>query len=120
MKLFKQASPTTWAALSYITVGALVMVWTIVWYTYLRNHASEGAGYLYLCAGLLATGLTLFVIGLRIGRIGQAARGADEVAEATTPATTTAPVAMAPPAAPVVLAAPQPGPVVYPNAPSPR
>ena len=63
-------------AIFYITVGALLDVWTLVWYMYLRNTNYQGAAY-YWCAGLCLTGLTLIVIGFGLGHIGRAARNAE-------------------------------------------
>src|SRR5437773_6777967 len=74
-------------ALVYVTLGALLVIWTAVWYFYLNNNPPQTAGPYYWCAGLLASGLTLIGIGLGLGRIGQQARAADIVhgAVVTTP-----------------------------------
>jgi hypothetical protein len=64
-------------ALMYVTVGALVVVWTGVWYIYLNNNPPETNRPYYLCAGLLISGLTLLGIGLGLGRIGSSARQAE-------------------------------------------
>jgi hypothetical protein len=69
--------------LVYITIGALVVIWTAVWYIYLRNNPPENTDeshiprVFYVCAGLGVTGLVLIVIGLAVGRIGSSARQAD-------------------------------------------
>ena len=55
-------------ALVYITVGALLVIWTGVWFVYLRNSAPENAAPYYWCGGLVITGITLIVIGLGISR----------------------------------------------------
>jgi hypothetical protein len=63
-------------AVIYITVGALMVVWTIVWYLYLNSH--EGSDALrYWCGGFFFTGVVLMVIGVTIGRIGRSARHAE-------------------------------------------
>jgi hypothetical protein len=68
-------------AVIYITVGAILGVWTTVWYFYLR-HSNAPDGPYYWCYGLFFTGLTLIVIGLALGRIGRAARHAELPPEA--------------------------------------
>jgi len=77
MLFFKQASASARAALLYVTVGALMVVWTAVWFFYLNNNPPEGRWVWYLCAGSLFTGLVLLVIGLGVGRLGREARQAD-------------------------------------------
>jgi hypothetical protein len=77
MPLLSQPSSAARTARLYITVGALLVVWTGIWYVYLRNEVPDAGGVYYWCAGLLVTGLTLFSIGLALGRIGRAARHAE-------------------------------------------
>ncbi len=86
MWVFGQASSAARAALTYITVGALTVIWTVVWFVYLRNHPPETNTVYYFCGGLLATGLALMVIGFAVGRIGRTARRADMPAEIAPPA----------------------------------
>ena len=97
-------------ALVYVTLGALLVIWTAVWYVYLTNNPPQTNGPYYWCAGLLVSGLTLIGIGLGLGRIGQQARAADIVHSqvvATPPVAgevngvpaTVVPTAPAPPAA---------------------
>jgi hypothetical protein len=62
-------------AVIYITVGALLVVWTAIWWLYLSRH--EGSDSLfYWCYGFFFTGLVLMVIGITIGRIGRSGRSA--------------------------------------------
>lgn len=66
-------------ALAYITVGALMDVWTAVWYfSFVRGsgHDISNTTWFWLL-GLFLTGLTLIVLGLALGPIGQAARRAE-------------------------------------------
>jgi hypothetical protein len=65
-------------AVAYVTVGALVDVWTVIYWTYLRRHPEghEDATY-YWVYGFFFTGLVLFAIGLTLGRIARAARHAE-------------------------------------------
>lgn len=71
----KQATSAT-TALIYITLGALIGVWSGIYYFYLRTHSGTDIAYLYV-AGFFLTGLVLFMIGLAVGRIGHAARQAE-------------------------------------------
>ncbi len=73
------ANPAARTSLIYITLGALIDIWTGVWYWYLRTH-SEGdqhSGVYYICTGLMLTGTILIIIGFAVGRIGKEARHAD-------------------------------------------
>jgi hypothetical protein len=78
MPLMSQPSSAAKWSLAYITGGALMLVWTAVWYWYL--HANPD-GVLprtwYICYGLLASGAVLLVIGLAVGQIGRQARHAE-------------------------------------------
>lgn len=71
----KQASSAT-TALIYITLGSLISVWMVIYYLYLRNHNGSDTAYLYV-AGFFCSGVVLFVIGLAVGRIGNASRPAE-------------------------------------------
>jgi RsiW-degrading membrane proteinase PrsW (M82 family) len=77
MWLFKQSSPATRSALIYITAGAFVVIWTVVWYVYLNNNPPETNTVFYWATGFLMTGLTMILIGFGLGRISRAAQGAD-------------------------------------------
>jgi hypothetical protein len=99
MWIFSQASAAARTALMYITAGALIVIWTAVWYVYLHNNPPETNTVYYWCGGMLASGLSLLLIGFGIGRIGRAAKHAD------------APTQVVPP----VVANPQTGSVVLPS-----
>jgi hypothetical protein len=75
MWLFNQASPAARTSLVYITVGAMTVIWTGVWYVYLYNNHPETPSVYYWCAGILVSGLTLVFIGLALGRLDRSARG---------------------------------------------
>jgi hypothetical protein len=62
-------------ALAYITAGALIDVWTIVWY--FTHEEGRTTTTHFWVIGLVLTGLTLIVLGLFLGRIGQSARQAE-------------------------------------------
>jgi F0F1-type ATP synthase membrane subunit c/vacuolar-type H+-ATPase subunit K len=55
-------------ALTFITIGGLVSVWSGVWFVYERNHGGSDAVN-YICAGLLMTGIGALIVGLVLGRI---------------------------------------------------
>jgi hypothetical protein len=114
-----QPSQAARTSLAYITIGSLVMVWTAIWYWYLRANP-EGVllRTWYICTGLFISGVVLLVIGLAVGQIGRSARHAElpppEVAqqEAKIDQTAAARPVVVPPAAPVVPAQPVAAPVV--------
>ena len=124
MWLVNQTSTAARTALIYITVGALTVIWTVMWYVYLFNNPSETQSAYYWCTGFLVTGVALVFIGLGLRRIGRSARHADlppaevpaaavnlQPTVATVPAAALAPVHVTSPAvalnAPAVLAPPQ-------------
>jgi hypothetical protein len=109
MWLLGQASSAARAALVYITVGALIVIWTAVWFVYLRNYPPETSTVYYFCGGLLATGVVLVLIGFGVGRIGRTARRADLPAEIAPPAAVapTAAVTTTPLVTPATTSAPQ-------------
>lgn len=64
-------------ALIYVTVGALIDVWTAVYYfTVARDREITNVTWFWL-SGLFLTGLTLIVLGLVLGPLGRAARKAE-------------------------------------------
>jgi len=77
MWLFKQTSSAARSALIYITAGAIVVIWTLVWYVYLHNNPPETNSAFYWAAGFLMTGLAMILIGFGLGRISRVAQGAD-------------------------------------------
>jgi hypothetical protein len=83
--------------LIYITVGAISVIWTGVWYIYLLNNPPEAHSVYYWCGGFLVTGLTLILLGLAVGQIGRSARHADSPPQEVTQAIlTTLPATVAP------------------------
>jgi hypothetical protein len=109
-------------ALIYVTTGAILDVWTVVWYL-TRDHSLTRTEWFWV-AGFFLTGLTLIVLGCLLGPLGQAARrselppsetipaeaGIQQAAAANPPPVVTpaATVAAAPPATPVSAATPVP------------
>ncbi len=70
-------------AVIYITIGAILDVWTAIWYIYMNRHGTASDGPYYWCYGFFFTGLTLIIIGLALGRIGRAARHAEAPVDTT-------------------------------------
>ena len=77
MPLMSRPASTTYASLTYITLGALTDVWSGVWFWYLREYAPASRLPFFFCYGFLLTGLVLLVIGLGMGQLGRAARSAE-------------------------------------------
>jgi hypothetical protein len=77
MPLLSRPSAAARTALIYITLGALIVIWSAIWFVYLKNSTEVKYSTWYFCTGFFLTGLTLFVIGLALGRIGRAARHAE-------------------------------------------
>ncbi len=96
MWIYNQASSKSRTALIYITAGALLVIWTLVWYVYLHNNPPETKSVHYLCGGFLMTGLALMVIGFGLGQMGRAARPTATPVEVVTPVVVTSPLSAPP------------------------
>jgi len=113
MSLLNAASTIPRAAVVYVTIGALTVVWSAIWYVYvLNNNLASGATTLYWCYGFMITGLTLMLIGLTIGwfarvRLPGSEMLREEVASAVAQAGQIAPA----PAPILAIAIPSPVPV---------
>ena len=77
MPVLSKPSAMAGASLTYITVGALINVWSGIRMWYLRSHAPVDDVQIYWCWGFLLTGTVLLLIGLAVGAIGRAARHAE-------------------------------------------
>jgi hypothetical protein len=105
-------------AITYVTVGLLVDVWTGVWFWAFGRPATN-TGWFWL-AGFFLTGVCLIVVGLLLGPLGRAARRAElppgesfgaEVAIQRTAAATPHPIVppaagLAPPTVPATVISP--------------
>jgi hypothetical protein len=70
MAIFSKPSSVARTSVIYITVGALTVVWSGIWFWYLRNNYPNTDATFYWCYGFLISGFMLMLIGLTIGRIG--------------------------------------------------
>jgi len=110
------------AALLYVTTGALLDVWTGVWYFAFRDtDVPLASSTKFWLLGFFLTGLTLMVIGLLLGPLGQHARKAElppadavatearieQTAAAHPPAMVTPAAGVAPPATTAPVRSPQ-------------
>jgi hypothetical protein len=74
MSIMTKPSAAFATALTYITVGTLIGIWTIVAFRYYPPETDRGH---FLLIGSMASGIALLVIGLLVGVIGRAARHAE-------------------------------------------
>ncbi len=122
MALMSKTSSAARLSIIYITIGTLVMVWSSIYFIWLRNHNDPSLeSRFYWCYGFLLSGLTVTVIGALLGPIGMAVRPAEVAVHGSgTPAPTSIPVVQAPmssSAAPAAPATPQPMAQVVPVSP---
>lgn len=90
MPILSKPSSAAYAALMYITVGALLLVWSGVWWWSLSHNPEARDITFYWCYGFMLTGLVLLVIGFGVGQIGRAARHAELPPQEVTAAATRA------------------------------
>ena len=113
MALSNQA-PATRISLIYLTVGAIMSVWTVIWLIYYLTNPPAG-DMLYFVFGFMATGLVLVAIGLGVGALGRSAKTAETPTAIVIPPTAApvqAPTQVSPPptnsaTVPTVAVAPQ-------------
>lgn len=74
MAILQRSSAGTGTALFYITVGALMTIWSAVWYLALGPQSRLAIA---LCAGLFLSGVAFLVIGFSLGRIAREAKRAE-------------------------------------------
>ncbi|VTU01884.1 unnamed protein product [Gemmataceae bacterium] len=75
MPILTQPSFGPRTALMYVTGGALIDVWTLVWY-FTRDHEMSRSEQFWVI-GLCLTGLTFVILGLLLGPLGRSARQAE-------------------------------------------
>lgn len=113
----KQATSAT-MAIVYITVGALMDVWTVIYYIYLNRHGADDTTYLWV-EGFFATDIVLMVIGFALGAIGRSAKQAEVAAAPTQINTGTMPAAAPQATQPIVVNVPAAPAAPAPAAPAP-
>ncbi len=78
MPILSKPSSAARTSLIYITIGTLMVIWTLIWFVWIRNHEAEVSdGQHYACIGFMITGIALVLIGLAVGQIGRSARHAE-------------------------------------------
>ncbi len=100
--ILSKPSKAAQMAIAFVTLGALVMVNTAMFYIYTINHPpadGHNDSSLYWCYSFFFSGMTLFVIGLLLGRIGRSGRKAEMPPETSgvptgQPAVTSQPMAV--------------------------
>jgi hypothetical protein len=93
----------TLTALVYITLGALLVVWSPIWYARLAHAPTDPQDVKwYWCYGFMLSGVVLLTIGLAIGAIRRAA--ARRASGTEVPAASA--IAGAPPVAPLIVTSP--------------
>jgi hypothetical protein len=81
--IMSKPSKAAHMAILFVTAGALLMVWSGVWYAWMMHQSPpdpnqpHNDGWLYVCYAIFLSGLTLFIIGFALGRIGRAGRRAE-------------------------------------------
>lgn len=79
-EVFRSPSRSAAGAIGYITVGALTVIWSGLWYYYfLRPVENPPAWQSYVCMATIFSGVAVMVIGLLFGLIGRGAKAADNV-----------------------------------------
>ena len=84
MPLTTKTSPAAHTSLAYVTAGALILVWSLVWLVWMLWYPVESATNYFLCAGTIMTGIALLIIGLSLGFLGRVAKMAEQPAEIAT------------------------------------
>jgi hypothetical protein len=100
MALSNQA-PAARTSLFYITVGSVMIVWTVIWLIYLMANPPTSGKVYYAVFGFMATGGVLLLIGIRLGAIGRSAKQAESPPVVMSPSPPAAQTAEQNPAAPV-------------------
>jgi hypothetical protein len=102
MIMFQRPSFGAPVAIAYITGGALLGVWSGVWWYYLRHNPPETDAPYYFCTGFVLSALVLIIIGLTLGPIGRYAQQAEHATHEVVPTTPEELNAMATPVSPPV------------------
>lgn len=76
------AAPTS---LVYITLGAVLTVWSGIWFMYLQNNPPRHQFVHYIDTGCLLTGIVFLLIGFGLGPMARMARQAELPPQEVTP-----------------------------------
>jgi hypothetical protein len=95
----KQANSAT-TAVTFITIGSLISVWSTVYYFYIIRHEASDLAYLW-CSGFFFSGLVLIGIGIGLGRIARVVRHAEVTTAGPGPTAVPAVTVAAPTSAPI-------------------
>jgi hypothetical protein len=71
-------------AITYITCGTLMVVWSIIWLLYLTLDA-DISGSVYVASGVVFSGIAVVLIGMKVGEIGKEANVEEKEAEELKP-----------------------------------
>jgi hypothetical protein len=87
MSILSKPSFAPSTAIVYITAGALMDIWTgVYWFAFTRHEPAEtGHMAVFWLTGFFLTGLCLIIIGFALGPIGRAARQAELPPSEVTP-----------------------------------
>jgi len=97
LNLLRSQSRSVAGAITYVTIGALMMIWAGLWYYYfLMPVPNPPTWQMFACVGTILSGFAIGAIGLLFGLIDRGAKAAD----------TTVGVASAVPVAPILQAVP--------------
>ena len=88
-ELIRSPSKSAAGAIAYVTVGTLLMVWSVLWYAYfLYNRPDAPVWQRFTCTGMIISGLAVVAIGLLFGLIGREAKVADTTVAVVAPEAT--------------------------------
>jgi hypothetical protein len=88
LPIFSKPSSAAPTSLVYITIGALLTVWSAIWFLYLRQHPPAHEFVNYVDLGMLLSGVVVVVIGFKVGPMGRMARQAELPPSEVTPPST--------------------------------
>jgi hypothetical protein len=81
-KMFRIPSRSVSSAITYVTVGVLLIIWASLWYFYfISSDPNSSIWQRFFCMGILWSGVAVTAIGLLFGLIGNVAKAADDAVE---------------------------------------
>lgn len=67
-------------AMTFITFGVLMVIWSLIWLIYLVFPA-DISGYIYIASGAVISGIAVLAIGMSVGNIGKDANQDEDEAK---------------------------------------